>query len=144
MLRKRRPKKRIRAIIKLIFSTNTEKADEILSDFSEGMIIRFFYLRKPSLPYACTATRRFSTLLHLFYLFQAGSADFIRTLLSRQPVRRGLFSMGNAKTAESAVRHIHVQYRNIAKDPADFSLRRCSAYEYSGTSFPQQKFARII
>jgi len=85
-----------------------------------------------------------ASFLSLLYLFQAGSADFIRTLLSRQPVRRGLFSMGNAKTAKSAVRHIHVQYRNIAKDPADFSLRRCSAYEYSGTSFPQQKFARII
>ncbi len=34
----------------------------------KGMIIRFFYRRKPSLPYVCTATRRFSTLLHLFYL----------------------------------------------------------------------------
>ena len=68
-LKKRRPKKRIKAIIKLLFGTNTVKADEILSDFSKGMIIRFFYRRKPSLPYACTATRRFSTLLHLFYLF---------------------------------------------------------------------------
>ena len=34
----------------------------------KGMIIRFFYRRKPSLPYVCTATRRFSTLLHFFYL----------------------------------------------------------------------------
>ena len=67
-LKKRRPKKRIKAIIKLLFDTNIVKADEILSDFSKGMIIRFFYRRKPSLPYACTATRRFSTLLHLFYL----------------------------------------------------------------------------
>ena len=55
-LKKRRPKKRIRAIIGLLFSTNTRKADEILSDFSEGIIIRFFYRRNPSLPYACTAT----------------------------------------------------------------------------------------
>ena len=44
------------------------KADEILSDFSEEIIIRFFYRRKSPLPYNCTATRRFSTLLHLFYL----------------------------------------------------------------------------
>ena len=67
-LKKRRPKKRIRAIIRLLFGTNTRKADEILSDFSKGMIIRFFYRRNPSLPYACTATRRVSTILHLFYL----------------------------------------------------------------------------
>ena len=33
-----------------------KKADEILSDFSEEMIIRFFYRRKSPLPYACTAT----------------------------------------------------------------------------------------
>jgi len=43
------------------------KADEILSDFSEEMIIRFFYRRNPSLPYASTATSRVSALLHLFY-----------------------------------------------------------------------------
>ena len=67
-LKKHRPKKRIRAIIRLLYGTKTRKADEILSDFFKGMIIRFFYRRKPSLPYACTATRRFSTLLHLFYL----------------------------------------------------------------------------
>ena len=67
-LKKRRPKKRIRAIIRLLFGTNTMKADEILSDFSKGMIIRFFYRRNTSLPYACTATRRVSTILHLFYL----------------------------------------------------------------------------
>ena len=67
-LKKRRPKKRIRAIIRLLFGTNTMKADEILSDFSKGMIIRFFYRRNPSLPYAGTATSRVSTLLHLFYL----------------------------------------------------------------------------
>ena len=65
---KRRSKKRIRAIIGLLFSTNTKKADEILSDFSEEMIIRLLYRLNPSLPYACTATRRVSTLLHLFYL----------------------------------------------------------------------------
>ena len=35
-LKKRRPKKRIKAIIGLLFGTNTRKADEILSDFSEG------------------------------------------------------------------------------------------------------------
>ena len=35
-LKKRRPKKQIKAIIKSIFSTNTEEADEILSDFPEG------------------------------------------------------------------------------------------------------------
>ncbi len=34
----------------------------------EVLCFRFFYRRKPSLPYACTATRRFSTILHLFYL----------------------------------------------------------------------------
>ena len=67
-LKKRRPKKRIRAIIGLLFGTNTMKADEILSDFSKGMIIRFFYRRNPSLPYACTATSRVSAILHLFYL----------------------------------------------------------------------------
>ena len=67
-LKKRRPKKRIKVCFGLLFSTNTRKADEILSDFSEGMIIRFFYRRNPSLPYACTATSRVSTLLHLFYL----------------------------------------------------------------------------
>ena len=39
-----------------LFGTNTMKADEILSDFSKGMIIRFFYRRKSPLPYACTAT----------------------------------------------------------------------------------------
>ena len=33
-----------------------KKADEILSDFSEEMIIRFFYRRKSPLPYACTET----------------------------------------------------------------------------------------
>ena len=33
-----------------------KKADEILSDFSEGIIIRFFYRRKSPLPYNCTAT----------------------------------------------------------------------------------------
>ena len=32
------------------------KVDKILSDFSEKMIIRFFYRRNPSLPYAGTAT----------------------------------------------------------------------------------------
>ena len=42
-LKKRRPKKRIRAIIRLLYGTNTMKTDEILSDFSEEMIIRFFY-----------------------------------------------------------------------------------------------------
>ena len=67
-LKKRRPKKRIRAIIRLLFGTNTMKADEILSDFSKGMIIRFFYRRKSPLPYVSTATWRFSTILHLFYL----------------------------------------------------------------------------
>ena len=45
-----------------------KKADEILSDFSEEMIIRFFYRRNASLPYDRTATSRVSTLLHLFYL----------------------------------------------------------------------------
>ena len=55
-LKKRRPKKRIRAIIRLLFGTNTMKADEILSDFSKVMIIRFFYRRKSPLPYASTAT----------------------------------------------------------------------------------------
>ena len=55
-LKKRRSKKRIRAIIGLLFGTNTMKADEILSDFSEEMIIRFFYRRKSPLPYASTAT----------------------------------------------------------------------------------------
>ena len=55
-LKKRRPKKWIRAIVMLLFGTNTMKADEILSDFSKGMIIRFFYRRKSPLPYACTAT----------------------------------------------------------------------------------------
>ena len=44
------------------------KADKILSDFSEKMIIRFFYRRKSPLPYAGTATSRVSTILHLFYL----------------------------------------------------------------------------
>ena len=67
-LKKHRPKKRIRAIIRLLFGTNTRKADEILSDFFEGIIIRFFYRRNPSLPYACTATSLVSTILHLFYL----------------------------------------------------------------------------
>ena len=67
-LKKRRPKKRIKVWFELLYGTNIAKADEILSDFSKGMIIRFFYRRKPSLPYACTATWRFSTLLHLFYL----------------------------------------------------------------------------
>ena len=71
-LKKRRSKKRIRAIIRLLFGTNTMKADEILSDFSKGMIIRFFYRRNPSLPYASTATSRVSTLLHLFYLSPIG------------------------------------------------------------------------
>ena len=33
---------------------------------------RFFYRRKPSLPYASTATSRASTLLHLFYLSPIG------------------------------------------------------------------------
>ena len=56
------------------------KADEILSDFSKGMIIRFFYRRKPSLPYAGTATRRFSTLLHFFQLSPSG-CHFIRSFL---------------------------------------------------------------
>ena len=51
-----------------MFSTNTIKVDEILSDFFKGMIIRFFYRRNPSLPYVSTATSRVSTLLHLFYL----------------------------------------------------------------------------
>ena len=55
-LKKRRPKKRIRAIIRLLFGTNTMKADEILSDFSKVMIIRFFYRRKSPLLYASTAT----------------------------------------------------------------------------------------
>ena len=67
-LKKRRPKKRIKVNFGLLFGTNTRKDDEILSDFSKGMIIRFFYRRKSPLPYACTATWRFSTLLHLFYL----------------------------------------------------------------------------
>ena len=38
---------------------------------------RFFYRRKSPLPYNCTATWRFSTILHLFYL---------------SPVRKGLKS----------------------------------------------------
>ena len=32
------------------------------------LFFRFFYRRKSPLPYNCTATLRFSTLLHLFYL----------------------------------------------------------------------------
>ena len=40
-LKKRRPKKRIRAIIRLLYGTKTRKADEILSDFSEEIIIAF-------------------------------------------------------------------------------------------------------
>ena len=67
-LKKRRPKKRIRVWFGLLYGTNFIKADEILSDFSEEIIIRFFYRRKSPLPYNCTATWRFSTLLHLFYL----------------------------------------------------------------------------
>ena len=39
-----------------IHSEEYKKADEILSDFSEKMIIRFFYRRKSPLPYASTAT----------------------------------------------------------------------------------------
>ena len=66
--KKRRPKKRIRIWFGLLYGTNCIKADEILSDFSEEIIIRFFYRRKSPLPYNCTATWRFSTLLHLFYL----------------------------------------------------------------------------
>ena len=55
-LKKRRSKKRIRAIIRLLYGTKTRKADEILSDFSKEMIIRFFYRLKSPLPYTCTAT----------------------------------------------------------------------------------------
>jgi len=78
MLKSSGPKKRIKVNFGLLFSTKTRKADEILSDFSKGMIIRFFYRRKPSLPYNCTATRRFSTLLHLFYLspFRCGRIPY--------------------------------------------------------------------
>ena len=65
---KRRPKKRIKEWFGLLFGMRAKKADEILSDFSTGMIIRFFYRRKSPLPYNCTATWQFSTLLHLFYL----------------------------------------------------------------------------
>ena len=74
-LKKRRSKKRIKVGLRLLVSANAVKADEILSDFSKGMIIRFFYRRKPSLPYACTATRRFSTLLHLFFSPRFGLAE---------------------------------------------------------------------
>ena len=44
-LKKHRPKKRIKVCFGLLYGTNTKKGDEILSDFSEGMIIRFFGLR---------------------------------------------------------------------------------------------------
>ena len=63
---KRRSKKRIRVWFGLLYGTNCIKADEILSDFSEEIIIRFFYRRKPPLPYNCTATWRFSTILYFF------------------------------------------------------------------------------
>ena len=59
MLKSSGPKKRIRAIIGLLFSTNTRRVDEILSDFSEEMIIRLFYRRKSPLPYNCTAEAGF-------------------------------------------------------------------------------------
>ena len=78
-LKKRRPKKRIKVRFELLYGTNTVKADEILSDFSKGMIIRFFYRRNTSLPYACTATRRVSTILHLFISPLCGSAKIVRT-----------------------------------------------------------------
>ena len=65
---KRRSKKRIKVWLALLFGSNTKKAYEILSDFSKEKIFRFFYRRKSPLPYAGTATWRFSTILHLFYL----------------------------------------------------------------------------
>ena len=55
------------------------KADEILSDFSEEMIIRFFYRRKPSLPYACTPCETKSNTPNDFISLRFGSAKKAQT-----------------------------------------------------------------
>ena len=53
-LKKRRPKKRIKVNFGLLFGTNSRKADEILSDFPNRIVIRFFCERFCPSTYACT------------------------------------------------------------------------------------------